>query len=56
MTLGAFDLFKRLDVVVLGTVHDREDFGHKMRLIPGPMTAGACIQRFHSDSLYRFFR
>lgn len=29
MALGAFNLLEGLDVVVLGAVHDGENFGHE---------------------------
>ena len=51
MTLRTFDLFEGLDIVVLGAVHDGENFGHEMGFITRPMTACACVKRLHNDSL-----
>jgi hypothetical protein len=51
VALRAFDLLEGLDVVVLGPVHDREYFGHEMGFISRPMTASACIEWLHNDSL-----
>ena len=43
VTLGAFDLLKSLDVVVLGAVHDREDLGDEAGFAAGPLTGGTVI-------------
>ena len=43
VALGTFDLFEGLDVVVLGTVHDREDFGNEAGFIAGPLASGTII-------------
>lgn len=37
--LGAFDLLERLDVVVLGPVHDGEDLGGEAGLVARPAAA-----------------
>jgi len=34
MTLGTFDLFEGLNIVVFRAVHDGEDLGHEVRFIP----------------------
>jgi len=47
LTLGAFDLLEGLDVVVLGAVHDGENFGDEMGFTAGPLTGGTNIGRFH---------
>ena len=51
MALGAFDLFEGLDIVVLGTVHDGENFGHEMGLISRPMAACTGIKWLHTHAL-----
>ena len=43
VTLGTFDLFEGLDVVVLGAVHDREDLGNEAGFTAGPLTCGTVI-------------
>ena len=43
VTLGAFDLFEGLDVVVLGAVHDREDLGNEAGFTAGPLARGTVI-------------
>ena len=50
MTLRTFDLFEGLDIVVLGAVHNGEDFGHEMGLISRPMTARTSIKWLQGDS------
>ena len=43
VALGAFDLLKSLDVIVLGAVHDREDLGNKAGFTAGPLASGTVI-------------
>ena len=43
VTLGTFDLFEGLDVVVLGAVHDREDLGNEAGFTAGPLASGTVI-------------
>jgi len=43
VTLGAFDLFEGLDVVVFRPVHDREDLGNEAGFTAGPLTCGTVI-------------
>ena len=43
VTLGAFDLFEGLDVVVFGAVHDREDLGNEAGFTAGPLASGTVI-------------
>ena len=43
MTLGAFDLFESLDIIVFGTVHDRENLSDEASLAAGPLTSGTVI-------------
>jgi hypothetical protein len=52
MTFGAFDLFKGLDVLMLGAVHNRQDFSYKMGFIARPLTARTRIKRFHKTLLH----
>ena len=50
MTLRTFDLFEGLDVVVLGAVHNGENFGHEMAFISRPMAACTGIKWLHIHS------
>ena len=43
VTLGTFDLLEGLDVVMLGAVHDREDFGDEACFTAGPLARGTVI-------------
>ena len=38
VALGAFDLLEGLNILVLGTVHDGENFGGEVGFISGPLT------------------
>ena len=43
VALGAFDLLEGLDVVVLGAVHDRENFGNEAGFTAGPLARGTVV-------------
>ena len=43
VALGTFDLLERLDVVVFGAVHDREDFGNEAGFTAGPLASGTVV-------------
>lgn len=43
VTLGAFDLLEGLDIVVLGTVHDRENLCNEAGFTSGPLARGTII-------------
>jgi hypothetical protein len=46
VTFGALNLFERLDVFVLGPVHDRKDFGDEVGFVARPVTARTSVQGF----------
>lgn len=50
MALRAFDLLECLDILVFGTVHDREDLRDEMGFITRPVAARTCIQGFQIRS------
>jgi len=39
LALRALDLFEGLDILMLGTVHDTQDFGEELAFVSRPMTA-----------------
>ena len=43
MTFGAFDLFESLDIIMFGTIHDREDLSDEARFTAGPLASGTVI-------------
>ena len=43
MTFRTFDLFKGLDVIMLGAIHDRENLGDEAGFTAGPLTSGTVI-------------
>jgi hypothetical protein len=43
MTFGAFDLLKSLDIIMFGTVHDREDLSDEASFTAGPLASGTVI-------------
>ena len=47
VTLGTFDLFEGLDVVVFGAVHDGEDLGDEGVFATGPLAGLTHIRGFH---------
>lgn len=48
MTIGTFDLFESLNIIVLGAVGDAQYLCDKFRIISCPIARGAGIMGFHS--------
>ena len=43
LALRAFDLFEGLNIFMLGTVHDAQDFGQELAFVARPVTAGTSV-------------
>jgi hypothetical protein len=54
VAFGAFDLLEGLDIVMLGAVHDAEDFGDEFVFFPRPLASRTHVSLLHKPPCFTF--